>query len=72
MRIWFLALVFPLAFGLPWPVFALTCTVALTLSLGRFALGVHYPLDVIGGAGLGIFFTGLSIIGYYLVISLQP
>jgi undecaprenyl-diphosphatase len=67
MRVWFLAMVFPLAFGLPWPVYALTCTVALTLSLGRIAMGVHYPLDVIGGAGLGTLFTGLSIISYYLI-----
>jgi undecaprenyl-diphosphatase len=68
MRVWFLALVFPLAFGLPWPVTALTCTVALTLSLGRIAMGVHYPLDVIDGAGLGILFTGLAIICYHVII----
>ncbi len=68
MRVWFLALVFPLAYALPWPVFALTLSVAITLSLGRIALGVHYPLDVIGGAGLGILFTGLSILSYQLAI----
>ena len=68
MRVWFLALVFPLAFGLPWPVTALTCTVALTLSLGRIVLGVHYPLDVVGGAGLGTLFTGLAIICYHSII----
>lgn len=68
MRVWFLALVFPLAFVLPWPVLALTCIVALTLSLGRIALGVHYPLDVVGGAGLGILFTGISIFSYLLII----
>jgi len=71
MRVWFLALVFPLAFALSWPVFALTCTVALILSLGRIALGVHYPLDVISGAGLGILFTGVFVISYYLFINLQ-
>jgi undecaprenyl-diphosphatase len=68
MRVWFLALVFPLAFGLSWLVFALTCTTALTLSLGRIVLGVHYPLDVISGAGLGILFTGLAIISYHSII----
>ena len=72
MRGWFLALVFPLAFGLPWWVFALTCLVALTLGIGRIVLGVHYPLDILGGAGLGILFTGLFIISYdYFVIRLQ-
>jgi undecaprenyl-diphosphatase len=70
MRVWLLALVFPLAFGLHWTVFALTCTMALTLSLGRIALGVHYPLDVVGGAGLGILFTGLTIISYHLFTTL--
>jgi undecaprenyl-diphosphatase len=67
MRVWFLALVFPLGFGLPWPVYALSCSAALTLSLGRIALGVHYPLDIVGGAGLGILFTSLAIISYYLM-----
>jgi len=72
MRVSFLALVFPLAFGLSWPVFALTCTAALILSLGRVALGVHYPLDVIGGAGLGILFTGFTVIGYHLITHFHP
>jgi undecaprenyl-diphosphatase len=71
MRVWFLALVFPMAFGLSWPVLALTCTVAFTLSLGRIVLGVHYPLDIVGGAGLGILFTGLALISYHLVTDLQ-
>lgn len=71
MRVWFLALAFPLAFGLPWPVYPLTCTVALILSLGRIVLGVHYPLDVIGGAGLGSLFTGASLISYHLITNLQ-
>jgi len=72
MRVSFVALVFPLAFGLSWPVFALTCAAALTLSLGRIALGVHYPLDVIGGTGLGILFTGFAVIGYHLIIDFHP
>jgi undecaprenyl-diphosphatase len=71
MRVWFLALTFPLVFGLPWPVIVITLSLALTLSLGRIILGVHYPLDVIGGAGLGILFTGSSIISYHLVTNLQ-
>ncbi len=68
LRVWFLALIFPLAFGLPWPVLALTITVALTLSLGRIALGVHYPLDVVGGAGLGSLAAGIAVISYQLAV----
>lgn len=68
MRVWFLALVFPLVFGLSWMVFAFTIIVAATLSIGRIALGVHYPLDVVGGAGLGLFTTGIAVIGYQLAV----
>ena len=64
MRVWFLALIFPLAFGLSWPVFALTSSAALIISLGRIVMGVHYPLDVIGGTGLGIFATGAAMLSY--------
>ena len=68
LRVWFLALVFPAAFGLPWPVTLLTCTFAVILSLGRIALGVHYPLDVLGGAGLGLLAAGFTVIGYQLAV----
>ncbi len=60
MRVWFLALALPAAFGLPWPVYLITTLAAVVLSLGRVALGVHYPLDVISGAGLGLFAAGLA------------
>ena len=53
MRVWLLALVFPLAFELPWPVCALTITLAIALSLGRiigpiwagfiFDVNINYP-----------------------------
>ena len=70
LRVWFLALIFPVAFGLsPW-VYALSLGTAASLSLGRIALGVHYPLDVLGGAGLGILFAGLAILSYQLFTGL--
>ena len=68
MRVWFLALVFPLAFGLHWPVYGLTVTAAATLSIGRIVLGVHYPLDVISGTGLGLITVALAVIIYQLAV----
>jgi undecaprenyl-diphosphatase len=68
MRVWFLALIFPLSFALPWPALAVSTLSAVTLSLGRIALGVHYPLDVVGGAGLGFMAAGSAVIIYRLAI----
>jgi len=68
LRVWFLALIFPLSFALPWSALALTILVAATLSLGRIALGVHYPFDVISGAGLGILSAGIAVTGHQLAV----
>ena len=59
MRVWYLAFVIPMAFGLPWAVLILFCCIAILVSLGRIALGVHFPLDVMGGMGLGLIGAGL-------------
>ena len=67
LRVWFLAFVFPWAYALPWPMTLLIGIIASILSLGRIALGVHYPLDVLGGAGLGMLTAGVTIIGYQVV-----
>ncbi|RME07673.1 MAG: phosphatase PAP2 family protein [Anaerolineae bacterium] len=60
LRVWFLAVGAALVLGLPaWgaaPLFGL----AVLVSLGRIVMGVHYPLDVIGGSGLGIAAAGLA------------
>ena len=62
LRVWFLALVIPAAFGLTWLAFTIAMLMALLVSIGRLALGVHYPLDVLGGTGLGILFAGINLI----------
>ena len=68
MRVWFLALIFPQFFELPWPALTLAILTAASLSLGRIALGVHYPLDVVGGAGLGILAAGIAVAGCQLAV----
>ncbi len=61
MRVWFLALTLSIAFGFN-PMIALGIYfVALLVSVGRIALGVHFPLDVVAGAGLGIFGAGITL-----------
>ncbi len=50
LRVWFLAL----AWGAAWPPAALPAAgLAALVSLGRLALGVHHPLDVLSGGALG-------------------
>jgi len=59
LRIWFVALTIPIALGTTWPVILTVTVIAMLISLGRIGLGVHYPLDVLGGSGLGIFAAGI-------------
>jgi membrane-associated phospholipid phosphatase len=66
MRVWFLALTIPITFHLSWPVAVTTCIVAGFLTIGRVALGAHYPLDVLGGIGYGVIGAGFSILGLQL------
>jgi membrane-associated phospholipid phosphatase len=60
MRVWFVSILLPFAFGLPSWVYLITSLVALAISFGRIALGVHYPLDVIAGSGLGLIGAGIA------------
>lgn len=59
LRIWLIALALmawlPPLWG--WLLFA----VAVLVSLGRIALGVHHPLDVIAGTGLGMLAAALAL-----------
>jgi undecaprenyl-diphosphatase len=55
-RVWFIlaALLFGIRPALFWIILTIGCVAVV--SLGRVRLGVHYPLDVFGGAGLGFGF----------------
>jgi len=68
MRVWFLAFMIPAAFNLSLPVITLCCALAGILCLGRIALGVHYPLDIIGGAGLGCLGSGIVLLLHPYII----
>lgn len=63
-RVWFLALAIPAFWGLAWPLYALSGGIALIVTLGRVALGVHYPLDAISGTGLGFLSAGLTVLAW--------
>ena len=73
LRAWFLALLVPLVLGSGYPILQgitalLTSALASLVSLGRIAMGVHYPSDVIAGAGLGLIASGAVM--FFLPLSL--
>ena len=69
LRVWFLASLFPFVFSLPGPIFAFCFLIATIISLGRIALGVHYPLDVISGTGLGILTSSIAVISFQMIMN---
>ncbi len=54
MRIWYLAGVIPFIFGFPLLILPVCLLIAVLISFGRIVFAVHFPLDVVGGMGLGI------------------
>ncbi len=63
-------------FGAAMPIFfadkksgTLLLTIALIASFGRIYIGIHYPLDVLGGAAFGI---SAGIISWYIIKMLNP
>jgi membrane-associated phospholipid phosphatase len=61
LRIWFLVLIFSIAFGNSLGFGVISFLLAVLVSLGRMILGVHFLTDVIAGTGLGILGAGTTI-----------
>ena len=61
-RAWFLAFSVPMVFHLQWPYTILFFLAASMIMLGRIAMGVHYPLDTIGGMGIGTLASGIYLL----------
>jgi undecaprenyl-diphosphatase len=59
MHVWYVSLILPTILGLS-TTYAIICILLASLvTLGRIALGVHFPLDTLAGAGLGILAAGI-------------
>jgi len=67
LRIWYLALIIPAAFGSSVYLLLGLSMLALLVSFGRIAMGVHHPTDVLTGAGLGIIGAGTTIWLWHLL-----
>ena len=59
LRIWYIGMVFVFVAGPTWYSFTIALITATLVSLGRIVLGVHYPLDVLAGSGLGLAAYGI-------------
>lgn len=61
LRVWYLALIIPTAFGDSGIFLVAGIILAILVSMGRMVMGVHYPSDVTAGMGLGFIGAGTSI-----------
>jgi undecaprenyl-diphosphatase len=62
MRVSFLAVIIPIVFNLHWMVLTSVCLLAAVICVNRIALGSHFLLDIIGGAGLGVLGAGCVLL----------
>ena len=62
LRVWFLVFMLAFVFQWSWPYVLAVFFIALLITSGRIALGVHFPTDVLGGAGLGVLAAGMCLL----------
>jgi undecaprenyl-diphosphatase len=65
-------------FGLSWPIFikdkrygSVLLGIALLAGFGRIYMGLHYPLDVLAGAGFGAAGAALAFAGIWLISPIE-
>lgn len=61
LRIWYIALILPVAAGDSGLFLAASLLLAILVTLGRIILGVHYLTDTIAGIGLGMLGAGTTL-----------
>ena len=61
LRIWYLALILPVAVSISIPFLLAAILLAILVTFGRLVLGVHFLTDVLAGAGLGLLGAGTTI-----------
>lgn len=67
LRIWYLALILPVAAGESGLFLAGSLLLAILVTTGRLVLGVHFLTDAIAGAGLGLLGAGTTLWLWYLL-----
>jgi len=61
LRVWYLALILPVAAGNSLAFFIMAVLLAVLITLGRLVMGVHYLTDSLAGMGLGMLGAGTVI-----------
>jgi undecaprenyl-diphosphatase len=61
LRIWYLALILPIAAGDSGLFLTVFLLLAILVTLGRMIMGVHYLTDTIAGIGLGLLGAGTTL-----------